>query len=158
MIGFGGGCHWCTEAVFSHLRGVGRVEQGWIASVAPDDDFSEAVRVTFSPGAIPLAVLIDVHLRTHSSGSDHSMRGKYRSAVYAPDEGTERLAEAALAQAQMEMRSAVVTRVLPLTAFRPSGDRYQRYYERRPDAPFCRTYIDPKLAKMRRRYGVRVLG
>ena len=81
-IGFGGGCHWCTEAVFQSLKGVAKVEQGWIASFDEYDSFSEAVIVYYNETVISLETLIDVHLYTHRSNSDHSMRKKYRSAVY----------------------------------------------------------------------------
>ena len=47
-IGFGGGCHWCTEAIFQALNGVESVEQGWISSLNPYDTFSEAVIVHFN--------------------------------------------------------------------------------------------------------------
>ncbi|MBO6639652.1 MAG: peptide-methionine (S)-S-oxide reductase [Roseitalea sp.] len=80
-IGFGGGCHWCTEAVFQALRGVTRVEQGFVRSEPPFDAWSEAVIVTFDPASIDLATLTEVHLRTHASTAAHAMRGEYRSAV-----------------------------------------------------------------------------
>jgi len=81
-IGFGGGCHWCTEAVFQALNGVQKVEQGFIRSDPPQDSFSEAVIVTFDSKILSLETLIEVHLRTHASTSSHKMRGKYRSAIY----------------------------------------------------------------------------
>lgn len=80
--GFGGGCHWCTEAVFAALKGVVSVEQGWISSDGQNDAFSEAVVVAFDPDRIGFDVLIAIHLYTHSATSAHSMRGKYRSAIY----------------------------------------------------------------------------
>ena len=80
-IGLGGGCHWCTEAVFLNLKGVVRVEQGWI-SASGAVEFSEAVLVHFNPEKISIKDLIAVHLHTHKSTSSHSMRSKYRSAVY----------------------------------------------------------------------------
>ena len=61
QIGFGGGCHWCTEAVFASLKGVDRVEQGWIASYGDAESFSEAVIVTFNEEQIPLKDLIQIH-------------------------------------------------------------------------------------------------
>lgn len=73
-IGFGGGCHWCTEAVFQSLKGVKSVQQGWIASKNEHFEFSEAVIVDFDPSSIPLKVLIEIHLHTHKSTSEHSMR------------------------------------------------------------------------------------
>ena len=57
-IGLGGGCHWCTEAVFQNLCGVQQVAQGFIRSIAPDDKDSEAVMVDFDSAKISLAVLI----------------------------------------------------------------------------------------------------
>ena len=81
-IAFGGGCHWCTEAVFQQLKGVIRVEQGFVASVNEYQSFSEAVIVHFNPSIIPLKILVEIHLYTHKSTSNHSMRSKYRSAIY----------------------------------------------------------------------------
>ena len=66
-VGFGGGCHWCTEGVFQALRGVGQVEQGFLQSEAPADAWAEGVIVTFDPSVIGLTTLSEVHLRTHSA-------------------------------------------------------------------------------------------
>lgn len=152
-IGLGGGCHWCTEAVFQHLRGVERVEQGFAASPPPDDAFSEAVLVDFDAARLPLEVLLEAHLRTHASTAGHSLRGKYRSAVYASTAGQATQATAALRRLQTGFAAPLVTRVLTLAAFRPSADRFRNYYATDPERPFCRTYIDPKLAELRRRFG-----
>lgn len=73
-IGLGGGCHWCTEGVFESLLGVSKVNQGWIASSGKDSDFSEAVEVYFDPAVISLSDLIEIHLYTHASRSNHSMK------------------------------------------------------------------------------------
>ncbi|MEM7730636.1 MAG: peptide-methionine (S)-S-oxide reductase [Pseudomonadota bacterium] len=150
MIAFGGGCHWCTEAVFQALRGVSCVEQGFARSDPPHDMWSEAARVTFDPGVIPLFVLTDIHLRTHASTSEHSMRGKYRSAVYVTDDGAE--ARAVLDELQGGFGATLVTRVLPLRDFKPSDERFRNYYATDPERPFCLTYIDPKLAMLRREF------
>ena len=152
-IGFGGGCHWCTEAVFASLRGVIRVEQGFIRADAPDDTFSEAVVLTFRPEDIPLRSLIEIHLRTHSSTSNHAMRPKYRSAVYAMDAAQADAARRALTEAAPGFDAPLVTRVLPFRGFRPSDERFQRYAEKHAGGPFCTTYIDPKLAVLRKEFG-----
>ena len=73
-IAFGGGCHWCTEAVFQILIGVVKVQQGWVRSVKENDTFSEAVIVHFNAKKTDLKVLIEIHLLTHKSTSNHSMR------------------------------------------------------------------------------------
>lgn len=150
--GFGGGCHWCTEAVFAALRGVTRVRQGFIRSHAPDDSFSEAVLVTFDPARIPFRTLIEIHLRTHASTSDHSMRGKYRSAIYTCDPDQADAAAAIIADLRAADGAGYVTRILPCVGFRPSDPRFHRYGERNAGKPFCTRYIDPKLARLRDGY------
>ena len=153
-MAFGGGCHWCTEAVFAALRGT-EVTQGYAASDPPDDAPSEAALVRWDERDVPLPVLVAIHLRTHASASDHQMRGKYRSAIYASEADAD-AARAALA-AEARETGPVVTRVLPLRAFTPSPPQFARYYETRgAEAPFCRTYIEPKLARLRREYGALV--
>jgi peptide-methionine (S)-S-oxide reductase len=152
-IGLGGGCHWCTEAVFASLRGVIRVEQGFIRADAPDDSFSEAVVLTFEPEKISLASLIEIHLRTHSSMANHTMRRKYRSAVYAMDEAQAEAARRVLTELGPGFDAPLVTRVLPFRTFRASDERFQRYAEKNAGGPFCTAYIDPKLALLRQEFG-----
>lgn len=155
-IGFGGGCHWCTEAVFQALRGVRRVEQGFIRSAPPFDGWSEAVIVTFDPAFIDLGTLTEVHLRTHASTAAHSMRGKYRSAVYAFDDQQMRQARSLIEGLQPEFGNALVTQVLPFAAFKPSDTRFHDYYANGPERPFCQAYIDPKLAVLRRDFAAHI--
>jgi peptide-methionine (S)-S-oxide reductase len=152
-IGLGGGCHWCTEAVFAALRGVIRVEQGFIQADAPDDNFSEAVLLTFQPDKISLASLIEIHVRTHSSTSNHSMRRKYRSAVYVMDEVQAEAARHILIEAGSGFEAPLVTRILPFRTFKASDERFQRYAEKNAGGPFCTTYIDPKLTLLRKEFG-----
>lgn len=151
-IGFGGGCHWCTEAVFASLRGVIRVEQGFIGANAPDDNFSEGVILTFEPEKISLGSLIEIHLRTHSSMSNHAMRQKYRSAVYAMDEAQAEAAQCVLAEVGLSFDTPLITRVLPFRTFKASEERFQHYAEKNAGGPFCTNYIDPKLALLRKQF------
>ena len=148
-IAFGGGCHWCTEAVFQALRGVQKTEQGFVQSTAPNATWSEAVIVQFDPATIPLATLIEIHLRTHAATSPHKMRGKYRSAIYTVTPDQDEPAGQTLAALAPEFDAPLVTKILPLIAFKPSDSRFHNYYETDPTRPFCKTYIDPKLAKLR---------
>ncbi|WP_306112716.1 peptide-methionine (S)-S-oxide reductase [Roseovarius sp. MMSF_3305] len=151
-IGLGGGCHWCTEAVFDGLRGVVRVEQGFIRASVPDDSWSEAIIVHFNPDMIPLETLIEVHLRTHASTSNHKMRGKYRSAVYAMEPGHIPHLKGILRELQDDFEMPLVTRVLDFQGFKPSEDRFQNYHRKNAGGPFCTRYIDPKLDLLRRDY------
>ena len=127
-----------------------------MASRPPDEHFSEAVRVTYQPQIIDLAVLIEIHLRTHASRSQHKFRRKYRSAVYVHDEATRKEATALIQQLQSEFDRPLVTRVLFAEGFRRSPPEYRNYYATDPQRPFCRTYIDPKLQLLRDQFNEQV--
>lgn len=151
-IGFGGSCHWCTEAIFQSLKGVSLVEQGWIASVEPDNAFSEAVVVHFDPNIISLQTLISVHLYTHSCTATHSMRGKYRSAVYATSHGQAEEAAAIIETLQAEFAAPVITKVLSLVSFKLNTSNYLDYYYSNPNKPFCQNIINPKLTILLKKF------
>jgi len=152
-IGFGGGCHWCTEAVFQTLLGVVTVEQGFIISHPPSDTYSEAVLVEYNPAEISQSVLIEIHLRTHSSTSNHKMRGKYRSAVYTFSNDQKIQVETTIAELQGGFTEPLVTQTLPFVDFKHSDERFQNYRLKNPEGPFCKSYIDPKLSVLRQQYG-----
>lgn len=153
-LGLGGGCHWCTEAVFQALRGVETVEQGFIAAEPPDDALSEAIRLQFDEEMTPLDVLLEIHLRTHASASNHTMRGKYRSAVYTEDDMMAERCRNVLDRLAGAFEKPLVTRVLSLERFVLNDERFLNYRGSRPEAPFCKTYIDPKLALLRQDFAV----
>jgi peptide-methionine (S)-S-oxide reductase len=154
QIGLGGGCHWCTEAVFASLKGVKKVEQGWIASTSPNDAFSEAVIVTYDPQIITLKNLIHIHLHTHASTSNHSMRHKYRSAVYWFYRTDKEDAEAAIASLQPDFDEPLVTQILPFVSFKTSVPDQLNYYYSNPEKPFCKVYINPKLQFLREQFSL----
>ncbi len=143
--GFGGSCHWCTEAVFLSLKGVTEVEQGWISGEDAAGDFSEAVLVRFDPEVISLQALIGIHLHTHSSTSEHTMRSKYRSAIYVFSELQELAGVSAMKTLQDDFESRLITTVVRFREFRKNESQYLNYYFNNPDKPFCQTYIQPKL-------------
>ena len=151
-IGFGGGCHWCTEAVFQSLNGVNTVEQGWIASEGENSSFSEAVILNYNPETINLKTLIEIHLLSHSSTANHSFRNKYRSAIYYLDKCQKSEVEKAFSEAKSILDKEPITKVLPLCDFRLNKEEFLNYYQKRQDAPFCQTYISPKLVMLRQRY------
>ncbi|QDH78549.1 peptide methionine sulfoxide reductase [Echinicola soli] len=143
-IAFSGGCYWCMEAIYQSLKGVKTVEQGF---VAPDksEDFSEAVIVHYDSTKITLKTLMEIHLRTHSSTVNHSMRKKYKSAVYTFSDAQIPEAEMILKQLQSGFKEKIITQVLPFGSFRFSEEMFHNYYYANPEKPFCRTNIDPKL-------------
>ena len=152
-IAVGGGCHWCTEAVFQALKGVEKVEQGYVASDPPFEQFSEGVIIHFDPQTIPLQILIEIHLHTHKSTSNHSFRSKYRSAIYFYSEAQKRDAQRIRAQLQEHFEQPLITQVLAFKHFQASRESLHDYYKSNPEKPFCKTYIAPKLQLLMRQYG-----
>jgi peptide-methionine (S)-S-oxide reductase len=141
----GGGWHWCTEAVFESLIGVEKVEQGFVSSTDQNKSFSEAVIVHFNPETIPLKVLIDIHLHTHKSTSNHSRRAKYRSAIYTFSESQKVEAKKLIEDFQKDFDNQLITQTLPFNTFKASREQIQNYYYNNPEKPFCKNFINPKL-------------
>ncbi len=110
-----------------------------------NSSFSEAVIVHFYEDTISLKDIITVHLQTHNSTSQHSMRSKYRSAVYVFTNEVAGLISGLLVEVQNDFDEALVTQVLPFNAFKPSDSQFRNYYFTDTERPFCKTHIKPKL-------------
>ncbi len=152
-IGLGGGCHWCTEAVFQSLHGVLNVEQGFVASKAPHDTFSEAVIVAYDPSEIALYDLVLIHLMTHESTAWHGMRSKIPICRLYHGSGRRKGFDNEMWDGlQDEFNAPLVTAILPFRAFRPSETKFQNYYRTDPQRPFCKRYIDPKLQLLQQKF------
>ncbi|OBS95514.1 peptide methionine sulfoxide reductase [Vibrio tasmaniensis] len=145
-VGLGGGCHWCTEGVFQSLIGIKEVKQGWIASIDEKaTTSSEAIEVIFDLSIISLRTLIEIHLYTHASTSNHSMRKKYRSAIYTYSEDQNQEVRQILDALQRDFGKPIITQVLPFCSFKANKNELQNYLYNSPDKPFCKAYIHPKL-------------
>lgn len=155
-MGFGGSCHWCTEAIFQSVHGVERVEQGWISPVG-GEEFSEGVIVHFDPALVTMEILVAVHLHSHSSTSRHSMREKYRSAIYVCSELQGDGVMKAMMGLKHEFDAPLITEILGLGKFSLNSATFLNYYATDPDRPFCRSYIEPKLKLLLNRFGKEVM-
>ncbi|MDX1365061.1 MAG: peptide-methionine (S)-S-oxide reductase [Arenibacter latericius] len=151
-IAFGGGCHWCTEAVFQALKGVANVKQGFVVSEGEAKTFSEAVVVEYYYNEITMEDLILIHLHTHNATSSHSMRKKYRSAIYTYNLADAERATNALQSFQINFDGKLITKVLPFVAFKSSDPMFHNYYLKDKEKPFCRLYISPKLSLLREKF------
>ena len=154
-VGLGGSCHWCTEAIFQSLLGVTKVEQGWISS-EEYSTYSEAVIVHFDSTSISISDIIKIHLHTHSCTSMHSMREKYRSAVYVHSSSQRDEAFLALDSAQDDFDELIITQVLAFDKFKINKEEYLNYYYSNPDKAFCKNQITPKLNKLMAMFTKRV--
>jgi len=156
QIGFGGSCHWCTEAIFLSLRGIIEVLQGWIADAEQTDRFSEAVLVTFDPEIISLQELTAIHLYTHSCTSSHAMRDKYRSAVYCFNAAQIGMVKNAMLELQENFPAPIITETVMFGQFRLNTPEYQNYYYKDIAKPFCTNIINPKLNELISRFSNKV--
>lgn len=151
-LGLGGSCHWCTEGIFSSVVGVVQVQQGWIGSQSPDEQLSEAILLEFDPKIVDLDTLIAIHLHSHSATRWHSMRHKYRSAVYVFDQVQKEAASHAITSLKHEFDEPIITQVLFHDRFVLNREELLDYYHSDPDRPFCKNYISPKLKALMKRY------
>ena len=143
-IGLGGSCHWCTEAIFQSLKGVLKVEQGWISAIK-EPSFSEAIIVHYDQTIISLETIIEIHLHTHSCTSNHSMRKKYRSAIYYFSKKQADQSTKIIDTLKLDFDKPILTQVLEFSTFKLNSENYLDYYYKNPEKPFCQNVINPKL-------------
>jgi peptide-methionine (S)-S-oxide reductase len=162
---FAGGCFWCTEAVFSQLKGVLMVVPGYAGGHTENPTYrevctdstghSEAVRIQFNPDKVTYQRLLDVFFETHDpttlnrQGADRGTH--YRSMVlYANDEQKDQ-AEAYIKELDSSgsLRDPVVTEVVPLETFYEAEDDHKQFYLNNPDQMYCQIVIQPKVDKVR---------
>ncbi len=168
VVTLGGGCFWCTEAVFSDLRGVEKVESGYSGGTVPNPTYeqvctgttghAEVVQVTFDPSVISLREILQVFFTTHDPTTPNrqgpDVGTQYRSAIFyrTPEQqATAQQVIQELTQAEL-WRAPVVTEVKPFTAFYKAEDYHQEYFAHNGNQPYCRAVIAPKVAKFRQQY------
>ncbi|MXV18464.1 peptide-methionine (S)-S-oxide reductase MsrA [Deinococcus xianganensis] len=167
-----GGCFWCTEAVLKDVRGVHRIESGYIGGHTPNPDYrsvcsgatghAEAVRVTFDPTQVSYKDLLGLFFATHDPTSLNRQGAdvgtQYRSAVFplTPEQEAQTREVIADLTAQDVFGKPIVTTVEPASEFFVAEDYHQNYYENNPRQPYCMAVIAPKVAKMRQYYSDRL--
>ncbi|MCH2212411.1 MAG: peptide-methionine (S)-S-oxide reductase MsrA [Fuerstiella sp.] len=164
----GGGCFWCTEAVFLRVRGVTSVTSGYTGGTVPnptyeqicrgDTGHAEVIRIEFSPDVISFEQVLDIFFHTHDpttlnrQGADSGTQ--YRSAVFFNSSQQKAVAADIIKTLDDSgvFRDPIVTTLEELKKFYPAEDYHQNYYNLNPNQGYCRVVIDPKMAKFRKRY------
>lgn len=161
---FGAGCFWCVEAVFQELKGVIKVESGYMGGTTPNPTYkdvctgntghAEVTRITFDPSVISYEELLEVLWTTHDpttlnrQGADAGTQ--YRSAIfYSSDEQKAKAEKSKKEVATTIWDKPIVTEIVPADTFYPAEGYHQDYYANNPDAGYCRIVITPKVEKMR---------
>jgi peptide-methionine (S)-S-oxide reductase len=164
----GGGCFWCTEAVFSELRGVHSVMPGYAGGTLPNPSYeqvcggrtghAEVVQIAFDPTVLSYRDLLTIFLTTHDpttknrQGAD--VGSQYRSIILYHDPEQKRVAEEVVRDldGQRLWRGKIVTELTPLAAFYPAEEYHRNYFARNPSQAYCQFVIAPKVAKLRKQY------
>ncbi len=165
---FGGGCFWCTEAIFQQLKGVSSVLPGYAGGQLDSPSYhdvtggntghAEVIKIEFDPKIIPYKDLLDVFMHTHNPTSlnrqGNDVGTQYRSIVLYTTDEQRQVAEKSLLDLQSsgEYQEPIVTEVEPLTKFYEAENYHQNYYERNKDDAYCNVIISPKLQKLREKY------
>lgn len=161
---FGAGCFWCVEAVFQELKGVIKVESGYMGGAIPNPTYkevctgttghAEVTRITFDPSVISYEELLEVLWTTHDpttlnrQGADAGTQ--YRSAIFYHSEEQKVKAEKSKKEVATTIwDSLIVTEIVATDTFYPAEEYHQDYYALNPNAGYCRAVISPKVAKVR---------
>jgi peptide-methionine (S)-S-oxide reductase len=165
----GGGCFWCTEAVFLDVAGVHSVQSGYAgggvrnpsyeAVCEGDTGHAEVVKITFDPAHISYRQILEIFFATHDptqlnrQGAD--VGTQYRSSVFAENEEQRAIAHEVIDELERDkvFGAPIVTRVDMLESnFWPAEDYHRNYFTRNPQQGYCAAVIGPKVAKFRKKF------
>lgn len=163
---FGGGCFWCTEAIFLNLKGVKKVESGYSGGNIPSPTYrevtsgltghAEVIQITFDPSLIDYSDLLRVFFGTHDPTSLNRQGAdvgtQYRSVIFFHDEEQHSKADEIIAEAQSYVEDPIVTEVTAYKAFYKAEDYHQDYYNNNKNQGYCQIVIAPKLEKLQKKY------
>ena len=162
---FGGGCFWCTEAVFQMLPGVRSVTNGYAGGTTLNPSYkqvcegntghAEVIQIKYDPTVISyeklLATFWEAHDPTTLNRQGADTGTQYRSIILYSSEAQKAAAAKSKAEAQKHFRQPIVTEIVPLVKFYPAEDYHQNYFRNNPNQPYCRIVIGPKVEKFEKK-------
>ncbi|HEX5774513.1 MAG TPA: peptide-methionine (S)-S-oxide reductase MsrA [Candidatus Paceibacterota bacterium] len=165
---FGGGCFWCTEAVFKMLKGVKSVEPGYAGGTVANPTYeevstgttghAEVIRIEFDPSVVPYRTLLTVFFASHDAtqlnrqGND--VGTQYRSAVFPTTPAQKAEAEAFIRELEASAADGdpIVTTIEEGAVFYPAEDYHRDYFANHLEQAYCQLVIAPKLQKVQKAY------
>ncbi len=161
----GGGCFWCTEAIFQMLPGVKSVTSGYAGGTTPNPTYeavssgttghAEVIQVAFDPTQISyekiLATFWEAHDPTTLNRQGNDVGTQYRSIILYHDATQKEIAEKSRAAAQKDFADPIVTEIVPLEKFHAGEGYHQNYYRSNPNQSYCRAIIRPKVEKFEKK-------
>ncbi len=165
---FGGGCFWCTEAVFQSLKGVVSVTSGYAGGTKPNPTYeevssgrtghAEVIKIEFDPTEISFGTLLTVFFATHDpttpNRQGNDVGEQYRSIVLYSNEEQREKTEKFIKELERTSKEGgeIVTEVKPLGEFYEAEDYQRDFYKKNSSAPYCQVIINPKLQKVQKRF------
>ena len=165
-IVLGGGCFWCTEAVFSILKGVISVEPGYTGGQVMSPTYeqvstgktghTEVIKIEYNPDRIAFEEILQVFFETHDpttrNQQGNDVGPQYTSAVFYTTERQKEKAEHYIKLIAKKYTEPIVTTVAPLSTFYKAEEYHKKYYENHKNAGYCTAVIGPKLEKVQKKF------
>lgn len=165
---FGGGCFWCTEAIFQELKGVQSVKPGYAGGTTDKPTYedvctgntghAEVIEIAYDPSIISYPVLLDVFFHTHNPTTrnmqGHDVGTQYRSIILYTTNTQQHEAMEYIQQLEQskEYPNPIVTEVVPLSTFYEAEAYHKNYYLNNPNNAYCSYVITPKISEFQERY------
>ena len=166
----GGGCFWCTDAVYREVRGVTRVESGYMGGTVAGPTYeqvcagatghAQVVRLEFDPALVDYRALLEIFFTIHDpttlNRQGNDVGTQYRSVIFTTSPAQDALARKVMAEMAAVWDAPLVTEVLPAAAWYRAEDYHQQYVEQHPLQGYCAFVVAPKVAKLRQTFAGRV--
>jgi peptide-methionine (S)-S-oxide reductase len=165
LMTVGGGCFWCTEAVFDQIKGVEKIVSGYSGGKVPGTPtyrevcsgltgHAEVIQVTFDPSMVSFEDLLIIFMTSHDptslnrQGADRGTQ--YRSVIFYHNEKQKEIAKTVINEMAPYYEDPIVTELSPLEKFYPAEESHQDYYKNNQSQGYCTAVISPKLVKLRK--------
>jgi len=162
------GCFWCTEAAFSIIKGVERIEPGYTSGTVTNPSYeevstgttghAEAAQIYFDPKVISYKEILEIFFTVHDPTSLNRQGAdigtQYRSAIFYQNKQQKEVAEKLITELTEEgiWNKPIITEVVPLQTFYNAETYHKDYYKKHPKEPYCQAVIAPKIAKLQHRF------
>ncbi len=164
----GGGCFWCTEAVFQEVKGVSLVVSGYTGGAVPGrptyreicsglTGHAEVVQITYDPTIISFADILLIFMTLHDpttlnrQGADEGTQ--YRSVIYYYNPQQQKISETVVKEIDSYFENPVITEISPMGILYEAEKDHQDYYKKNTSQGYCQVVINPKLIRLRKLHG-----
>ncbi len=160
----GGGCFWCTEAIFKKLKGVEDVVPGYTGGSLKNPTYkdictgltghAEVIKISYNPKIIDFKTIIDVFFQTHDpttlNRQGNDVGTQYRSSIFSNDPSEKKIIEERITYYNENVFSEnnIVTKIEPENIFYKAEDYHHNYFQLNKQAPYCRMVISPKVQQL----------